>query len=220
MKGTKKAVVLMLCVGAVAVSSIFGTMAYFTSQDAVENTFTVGDIEIKLDETQVDEYGNPVTPATRTETGNNYKIVPAQTYTKDPTVTVVADSEPCYVRVLVSVGITGQNFEEKIDPIFDKYNLKVDDMFTLNTGWTAVNSYLDNSGENRVYEIRYDTVVDARTAEQTLPPVFPTFTVPGQLNNTEVKTLENLHINVVAQAIQSAGFDDADEAWAAFNSQN
>lgn len=73
------AVVLVLC------CAIGGTLAWLTDKtDPVVNTFTVGDINIELKETTT-----------------NYKMVPGNTITKDPKVTVKANSEACWLFVKV-----------------------------------------------------------------------------------------------------------------------
>lgn len=46
-------------------ASVMGTLAYLTSTDTVKNTFTVGKVAITLDEAEVTEYGEAVTPASR-----------------------------------------------------------------------------------------------------------------------------------------------------------
>lgn len=70
----------------VAVISIGGTIAWLTdSTGPVTNTFTYGNINIALEET----------------TGNDYKIVPGVDIDKDPTVTVTANSEKCWLFVKV-----------------------------------------------------------------------------------------------------------------------
>ena len=86
MKTKSKALLLTLCAVLLVAASVLGTMAYLTSTDTVTNTFTVGKVEIKLDETDVT---NPNGPRV---TANSYKLMPGTTYTKDPTVTVKAGS--------------------------------------------------------------------------------------------------------------------------------
>lgn len=66
--------------------SLGGTLAWLSdSTGPVTNTFTVGDVNIELDET----------------TGANYKIVPGVNIAKDPKVTVEANSEACWLFVKV-----------------------------------------------------------------------------------------------------------------------
>ena len=72
-------IAVVLIVGAVAGS----TLAWFTDYtDPVVNTFTVGDIDIGLEETT-----------------KEYKMIPGHYVDKDPVVTVFKDSEKCYLFV-------------------------------------------------------------------------------------------------------------------------
>lgn len=81
-----KALVALLALVLVIGCSLGGTLAWLTDKtDAVTNTFTVGDINITLDET----------------TGNDYKILPGVNIPKDPKVTVEANSEACWLFVQV-----------------------------------------------------------------------------------------------------------------------
>ena len=102
MKKTSKALLLALCAVLLVAASVMGTMAYLTSTDKVENTFTVGKVAIKLDEAKVDENGQVVEPAARVK-ANDYNLLPGHTYTKDPTVTVLKDSVESYVRLKVTL---------------------------------------------------------------------------------------------------------------------
>ena len=60
MKSINKTLIVILAVVAVVVASVLGTLAYLTDRSSVENTFTVGNVDIKLDEAVIDEDGNPV----------------------------------------------------------------------------------------------------------------------------------------------------------------
>ena len=53
MKARNKILLLALCMAALIAVSVLGTMAYLTSTDKVINTFTVGKVDIKLDEAKV-----------------------------------------------------------------------------------------------------------------------------------------------------------------------
>ncbi|HBT19642.1 MAG TPA: hypothetical protein DEA52_06255, partial [Clostridiaceae bacterium] len=81
----KKFSILAALVLVLAVS--LTTLAFLTAEtDAVTNTFTIGDINIELDE---DDF----------EQGS--KIYPGVTIDKTPVVTVLANSEPTYLYVLI-----------------------------------------------------------------------------------------------------------------------
>lgn len=105
-KTKTKALLMSLCAVLLVAASVLGTMAYLTDSKDVKNTFTVGNVAIKLDEAKVDDMGNLVknqdgTLADRV-TQNAYKLLPGHTYTKDPTVTVLAPSVASYVRMKVT----------------------------------------------------------------------------------------------------------------------
>ena len=101
MKKAKKILALLMCAVLLVGASIAGTVAYLTSQDEVTNTFTVGNVKITLDETDVDDS----TKDAARDQANAYKLLPGQTYTKDPIIHVDADSEACYLFVKVENGI-------------------------------------------------------------------------------------------------------------------
>ena len=82
-------------------AGVFGTLAYLTGTDTVNNTFTVGNVKITLDEAKVNTDGTPVVGADRVKT-NEYHLLPGHTYTKDPTVTVKTGSDASYVRMKVT----------------------------------------------------------------------------------------------------------------------
>lgn len=95
----KKNVATMLAsLSLVAVVGVGATLAYLSdATNVVTNTFTVGNVEITLDETDITK-----TDGTRTETGNAYtNIQPGDVLTKDPTVHVDADSSECYIFIKV-----------------------------------------------------------------------------------------------------------------------
>lgn len=188
MKSKKKVFVTVLCAAALVVASVLGTMAYLTSQtETVTNTFTVGNVEITLDEAKVDQYGTAVTPAERVKE-NGYKLIPGHTYIKDPTVHVTAGSEDSWLFVKV------------VDEIADiEADTTVAAQMAAN-GWTAV------KGATNVYAYRATV-----TAGQDIK-VFENFTIKG---NAAVADYADETITIEAYAIQADGFDTAAEAWAA-----
>ena len=116
----KKILVACLCV-ALAVLTIAGTtLAYLTSTDKVENTFTVGNVSIKLDEAEVNTDGTLVEGAERVKT-NSYKLMPGHTYIKDPTITVLKGSEDCYVRMKVTLNNASMIKDMCQDPEYKEY---------------------------------------------------------------------------------------------------
>lgn len=121
-KTKTKALLMSLCAVLLVAASVLGTMAYLTDSKDVKNTFTVGNVTIKLDEAKVDEMGNLVknqdgTLADRV-TQNEYKLLPNHTYTKDPTVTVLKPSVESYVRMKVTFNKASALIAMCTDPEF------------------------------------------------------------------------------------------------------
>lgn len=119
-KTKTKALLMSLCAVLLVAASVLGTMAYLTDSKDVKNTFTVGNVAIKLDEAKVDEMGNLVqnqddTLADRV-THNEYKLLPNHTYVKDPTVTVLKPSVDSYVRMKVTFNKASQIIAMCTDP--------------------------------------------------------------------------------------------------------
>ena len=59
MKMKTKALLVLACAVMLVAASVFGTLTYLTDNDAVTNTFTVGKVNITLDEALVTENGVP-----------------------------------------------------------------------------------------------------------------------------------------------------------------
>ena len=206
MKKAKKILTLVCCAVLLVCISVGATIAYLTSNtDAVKNTFTTGNVQITLDEADVTEYGNPIKttkdnegkdvvtevplPQADRDTANRYKLVPNHTYTQDPTVHVIAKSEPCYVFVKVVNGISA-----------------IEDVKTIATqmsenGWVALTGV-----ENVFY---YNGIVDARTAQVDLL-VFGQFKTK---TDADVSAYTEAEITIDAYAVQADGFADAADAW-------
>ena len=115
-----KALALILAVVLVVGGVVGGTLAWLTAEsDTVTNTFTLGDIDIDLDET----------------TGSNYTMIPGNTIGKNPKVTVTAGSEDCWLFVKV----------EKTGEFLKKYSTVI----LTSVATIAVISVLSSARENR-----------------------------------------------------------------------
>jgi len=135
----------------------------------VVNTFTAGKIKLTLTETKVDELGKPLyfdkngvtkndvtgeeTPAvndvgttsssedkqTIQVLANDYKLMPGESYVKDPTLTIEKGSEPCYVYLAVYDGIT-YNFDSA------EFNTVHEQL--LSRGWKLVSEEDEKYGDD------------------------------------------------------------------------
>lgn len=162
---------LVLVIGCVA----GGTVAWLVAKtEPVVNTFTYGNIDIALAE----------------NTGNDYKIIPGKDIPKDPTVTVKAGSEACYLFVKVEkVGMfTGMSYE-------------------IADGWTAL------EGENGVYYRQVGSV----TADTSFEVIKGNkITVSSDLTKENIPTA-NPTLKITAYAVQKENIPDAATAWKAAN---
>ncbi len=91
----KKALFIMLSAALIVCATVAGTLAWLTDTTApVVNTFTVGDINITLTESE----------------NLDLKMVPGQSIKKDPKVTVKAGSEACWLFVKVDKSVNFDGF--------------------------------------------------------------------------------------------------------------
>ncbi len=105
-----RGLVLVLALALIVGVAGGATFAWLTAKsDTVTNTFTYGDINIKLKES----------------TGSDYKIIPGVDIKKDPLVTVLAKSEACWLFVKV---------EEEGTFVADKVTYSIADGWTKGDG--------------------------------------------------------------------------------------
>ena len=171
----KKTLALVLALTLLVAGVVVGTLAWLTDQTAeVKNTFTVGDINIGLTETTAD-----------------YKMVPGNTIAKDPTVTVKANSEACWLFVKVT----------------ESTDLKDFITYAIAEGWTAL------PGVDGVYYRE----VPASAADQTFSVLAgDAVTVKSDVTRTMLETAKTdaPTLTFKAYAIQKDHFATADAAWA------
>lgn len=213
MKTAKKAMLMTLCAIILVVATVFGTMAYLTSTDEVVNTFTVGNVAIKLDEAKANTDGSLVEGADRVK-ANSYKLLPGHTYNKDPMVTLLEGSETSYVKMTVTFSKANE-----LDAIFAPDGANLTSIFNGYdaANWTAKGNTKDATANTRTYEFWYKEAVGAPTADVALDALFDSITVPGTITKEQLDTIKGMTITVNAYAIQADGFANADEAWAAFS---
>ena len=174
----KKTLALVLALTLLVAGVVGGTLAWLTDQTAeVKNTFTVGDINIGLTETTAD-----------------YKMVPGNTIAKDPTVTVKANSEACWLFVQVT----------------ESTNLKDFITYAIAEGWTAL------PGVDGVYYRE----VSASDADQTFPVLAGNAVTVKNTVTKEMLTAKdfaNPTLTFKAYAVQKDNVASASDAWAKVN---
>ena len=190
MKTRTKALLLVMCAVLLVVTTVMATLAFLTSQtEVVKNTFTVGKVEITLDEAKVTEYG--VKDGDTRVLENTYKLMPGHTYVKDPTIHVKKGSEACYLFVKITDEIAA-----------------IQDVATV-VAQLEANGWVSAGVENVYY---YNKTVDARDATADIDvKVFQSFKVKG---DADVAAYNGKTITVQAYAVQADGFTYASDAWA------
>lgn len=219
MKISFKLVMCVVCASVLAFFSILETVAYLTDRDEAVNTFTVGTVDITLDETKVNEDGTAVEGADRVQS-NEYHLIPGASYIKDPTVTVNPGSEESYVRMILTV-----HNASAVQALIDNNGLE--DFSDLIGGWDSEvwcfeGFEFDEENNTIAFEFRYHETVSTGDAELVLPALFDTLIVPETASSEELQALYDGGFRMVinGHAIQSYGLVTADAAWAAFDAQN
>lgn len=178
MKYTKRTVALLLALVLMLGCVIGGTVAYLMDKtEAVVNTFTTSDVDIELNETL---------PVNRTE-----KMVPGKVINKDPTVTVKAVSEACWLFVKVD---KSANFEDYMT-------------WGIASGWTELPGVagvyyreVDDTNADQAFDILAgNTVTVKTTVTKTM--------MDGLTENTYPK------MTFTAYAVQKEYVTDAATAW-------
>ena len=217
----KRLVAILLCVTLVALAAIGATFAYLTDSKTVKNTFTVGDVKIKLDETNVNA------PEGDRVTSNTYNVYPGAVVTKDPIVHNTGKNG-AYVRAVVTIE-DGMNwlglYNENVwtAPQEAAFNAMINN--TLGEGWELVDIAYDMSGPNHptsdfVATLKYTKVLEAGkdTTAMFSQIAFPT-KLTGKDVTTRIGQNGEFGINVVAQAIQADGFENWVDAFAAYDAK-
>lgn len=126
-------------------------------------------------------------------TGKEYKLAPGTAILKDPIITVKEDSENCWVFVKIQ---KSSNFDRFCD-------------FELAEGWTRLNGHTDI-----YYRTSTRTSVDLQYHILKNDRVY----VKDTVTEEELDALQNNPtLDFTAYAIQSQGFETAEDAWEPLN---
>lgn len=184
----KKSIAIVLALVLLVCCAVGGVLAWLTdTTDPVVNTFTVGNVDITLAES-VD---------TDSDGAASFKMVPGQTITKDPKVTVVRGSEDCWLFVKV---VKSANLDSFID-------------YDIATGWTELSAgsgvyyrQVTASADNQEFNVL--------TGNQVTVKDGVTKTMMDDLNKDGAVQPT---LTFTAYACQSAGVTSAADAWAKIN---
>lgn len=173
----KKKITLLLSLALAVAIGIGGTLAWLTAKtEEVKNTFTVGNINIALEETTT-----------------NYKMVPGQTITKDPKVTVKAGSEACWLFVKIE---ESANLDDFIS-------------YAVADGWTALTG-VDGVYYREVAATADDMPFSVLANDQVT--VKDTVT-KAMMDEITAQTASAPTLTFTAYAVQKDGLTTAANAW-------
>ena len=213
----KRFVAILLCVTLVALAAIGATFAYLTDTKTVNNTFTMGNVAIKLDETNVND------PTGDRVTSNAYSVYPGAVVTKDPIVHNTGKNA-AYIRATVNVS-NWMNLCAAYYPDF-KYtfgqegykaalNLLVGE---LGEGWSVVGVTAGDTFTIGQFDAKFILKYDGKLAAGAdTTAMFQTVTIPAGIDNANTESFSG--VKVVAQAIQADGFDTWEAAFAAYDAE-
>ena len=175
----KKITIAVVCAVLSCVCLIGTTFAWLVDKtDPVENTFTVGNVDIEL--TESDDL--------------NLKMVPGNTITKDPKVTVIGGSEACWVFIKIEKSANFDTFME----------------YAVATGWTAL---ADNDGV--YYREVAASAADQHFAVLNGDKVTVKDTVTkAMMDAITAGTSTNPTLTFTAYAVQRDNITTAADAWA------
>ena len=214
----KKKLIAGGLVAALAATAIGGaTLAYFTDEGDVSNTFTVGSgVSIKVDEAEVQKNDNNTWTAlaTRTEEGVEYgDVYPGAVLPKDPTLTNTSEASGVYARMVVTIdsaaawkaACAAHNITD-LGYIFGGY---------VEDDWSKASVVENTEADTITYTYEYERVL-AAGEKATL---FTGVTIPKEFTNAEMTALGDFNIDIQGQAIQADGFATADAAFAALDTE-
>ena len=217
----KRFVAILLCMTLVALAAIVATFAYLTDSKTVNNTFTMGNVKITLDESKVDESGKAV-EGDRV-TSNEYNVYPGAVVTKDPIVHNTGKNA-AYIRATVNVS-NWMNLCAAYYPDFgihfpsagyeNSLQLLVGQ---LGEGWSVVGVTIGDTFTDGAYGAKFILKYEgALAAGADTTAMFQTVTIPAGIDNANTDSFSG--VTVVAQAIQADGFDTCEPAFAAYDAK-
>ncbi len=200
MKTGNKVLLLILCAMLLAIASALGTVAYLAVQDTETNTFSIGQVNITLDEGSAGKRGMRARSTSAPVDENDHILMPGHTYTKARTIHVDAVSEDSYIFVKVENGIAGYEAASAAEEGGYK---TIDDQIKAN-GWTTL------EGAANVYYREY-----AKSSAGSDFAVFSTFKIADNANDVGSWGSCDAKVAVTAYAVQKDGFNTASAAWTA-----
>ncbi len=186
-----------------------GAIAYFTDTDNATNVFTIGNVDIELEEPNwdtTDDDNNNVPDASQ-------DLMPGQTIAKDPKINNISTTNPAYVFAKVEVPCTTATSPATPAELFS---------YTLNSGWTELSTAAvactSGGSATHVYYYGSGNTLTSLAAEASTPAVFNNVTLLSTLTGNEGLS-GNKNIVVTGYGIQTQGLASIapTDVWANFS---
>ena len=202
LRHSRKTLVMMMAMVIALSGAIGGTLAWLMDQTVtIKNTFTVGDINIDLKETE-DDNGK--------DNENDYEMTPGASIDKDPKVTVYQGSKACWLYVKME---KSSNFDTYLS-------------YDMADGWTALNGVtgvyyreVNAATENLVFDVIKGNKVQVKadadmskliSGEESLPYLWITaYAVQRDAGIDQISTAEKAWTLVVPTVQPSASAEPA-----------
>ena len=211
----KKIFAITLCIAMLAIAVVGGTLAFFVDTDAATNTFTVGNVDIKLLESTLHRDNDGATDdeiIADAETYQTYlaeqgsKMVPGRWVKKAPYVQNTGKN-PAYVRVIV----TQSDAMWKTTSMME-YTTAQDE------GAIVASAPAQNADGTWTVVYTYTEALEPE-AVTYYAPIWQ-FKIKDDLDNVDLTGwAAEEAVVVTVEAIQSEGFADYVEAFEAFDAQ-
>lgn len=191
-------VALLVCILVLSIAST--TIAYFTDTKAATNTFTVGEVKIKLTETAPN---GTVTEIKDNVTGFKYEdVFPTQKIAKNPTIVNASDKFGAYVGAVIT--ITVDTNAKITDILKDKAAVKA---FLSNLVATDDGIEFTDDSTITIKIIKADALAAGGSYA-----LFDNVVIPAEWNNAQMAIFAGLTIKVDAYATQVEGLADGTTA--------
>jgi predicted ribosomally synthesized peptide with SipW-like signal peptide len=203
----KKTLAILLAVALIATVAIGGTLAYLTDRDAEVNIFTVGNVEIEVEE----------------NFNQGEELMPGVSVTKEVSIKNTGDND-AWIWYSYAVPVLPGSMGDLIEVTHESVG---SDWVELRTPYT-----MTIEGETyNVYTVGWNAIVapDASTgmgmSKVTLNRWIDFNVNDGNWyhvyggNTTQIMDVDNARVYVTGYAIQAAGIDTLSDAFALFNEQ-
>lgn len=224
MKRSEKIILGILTLGLLAVLVIGSTLAYMTDRENKENTFTVGTLDVSLEEKNWND------------DTDGEEAVPGDTFEKDPVITAVKNDSYMRTRVIIKDSATGKTITDAARLALICEMIKYDSTYNADTqtaGTVLVKDDSYSSAELAAIPMVNPAFTQAESSaageyvftygsvlkEGDKVALFTNLVVPTDWSQVQLDTVGAFKIDVIAEAIQAKNFDSSAEAFAALDEE-